>query len=63
MTDVFELATRKGSDPVVNSDMKVELQTLSTQMGYMLVVSISDQAKERVRNSPECNGAVSSQLQ
>ena len=49
-------------DPVISSDMTVELQTLSTQMGYMLVVSLSDQAQERVRNSPECNGAVSSQL-
>ena len=51
-----------GSDPVISSDMTVELQPLSTQMGYMLVVSLSDQAQERVRNSPECNGAVSSQL-
>ena len=31
-------------------------------MGYMHVVSLSDQAQERVGNSPECNGAVSSQL-
>ena len=51
-----------GSDPVISSDMTVELQPLSTQMGYMFVVSLSDQAQERVRNSPECNGAVSSQL-
>ena len=49
-------------DPVISSDMTVELQTLSTQMGYMLMVSLSDQAQERVRNSPECNGAVSAQL-
>ena len=50
------------SDPMVSSDMTVELQPLSTQMGYMLVVSFSEQAQERVRNSPECNGAASSQL-
>ena len=31
MREVFELATRKGSDPVINSDMTVELQSLSTQ--------------------------------
>ena len=49
----------RGSDPVISSDMTVELQPLSTQVGYML---LSDQAQERVRNSLECNGAVSSQL-
>ena len=49
-------------DLVISSDMTVELQTLSTQVGYMLVVSLSDQAQDKVRNSPECNGAVSSQL-
>ena len=38
MRDVFELATRKGSDPVINSDMTVELQSLSTQLYYMLMV-------------------------
>ena len=31
-------------------------------MGYMLVVSLNDQAQERVQNSPDCNGAASSQL-
>ena len=45
-----------GSDPVISSDMTVELQSLSTQMGYMLVESLSGQAQEKVRNSPECNG-------
>ena len=52
----------RGSDPMVSSDMTVELRTLSTQMGCMLVVGLSDQAREKVLNSPECNGAVSSQL-
>ena len=51
-----------GSDPVISSDMTVELQPLSAQMGYMHVLSLSDQAEERVPNCPECNGAVSSQL-
>ena len=50
MRDVFEFATRKGSDPVINSDMTVELQSLSTQY-YMLVMMLSDQALEIVRNS------------
>ena len=36
MRDVFESATRKGSDPVINSDMTVKLQSLSTQLYYML---------------------------
>ena len=57
MRDVFELATRKGSDPVINSDMTVELQSLSTQLRYMLVMMLSDQALEIVRNSPERVGA------
>ena len=57
MRDVFELATRKGSDPVINSDMTVELQSLSTQLYCMLVMMLSDQALEIVRNSPEGNGA------
>ena len=52
-----------GSDLVISSDMTVELQSLSTQMSCKHVVSLSDQAQKRVRNSPECNGAVSSQLQ
>ena len=47
---------------MISSDMTVELQPPSTQMGYMLMVNLSDQAQERVRNSPECNGAVSSQI-
>ena len=54
---MFELATRKGSDPVINSDMTVELQSLSTQLYHMLVVMLSDQAPEIVRNSPERVGA------
>ena len=49
------------SDRVISSDMTVELQTLNTQMGCMLVVNLSDQAQERVRKN-QCNGAVSSQL-
>ena len=57
MRDVFELATRKGSDPVINSDMTVELQSLSTQLYYMLVMMLSDQALEIVLNSPEGVGA------
>ena len=57
MRDVFELSTRKGSDPVVNSDMTVELQSLSTQLYYMLVMMLSDQSEEIVRNSPEGVGA------
>ena len=57
MRDVFELATRKGSDPVINSDMTVELQSLSTQLYYMLVMVLSDQALEIVRNSLEGVGA------
>ena len=57
MRDVFEIATRKGSDPVINSDMNVELQSLSTQLNYMLVMMLSDQALEIVRNSPEGVGA------
>ena len=57
MRDVFELVTRKGSDPVINSDMTVELQSLSTQWYYMLVMMLSDQALEIVRNSPEGVGA------
>ena len=57
MKEVFDLAARKGSDPVVNSDMTAELQSLSTQLYYMLVMMLSDQALEIVRNSPEGNGA------
>ena len=57
MRDVFDLATQKGTDPVVNSDMTVELQSLSTQLYYMLVMMLSDQALEIVRNSLEGVGA------
>ena len=57
MRDVFELATRKGSDPVINSDMTVEMQSLSTQLYHMLVMMLSDQALEIVRNSLEKVGA------
>ena len=57
MRDVFELATRKGSDLVINSDMTVELQSLSTQLYYMLVMMLSDQALAIVRNAPERVGA------
>ena len=57
MRDVFELATRKGSDPVINSDTTVELQSLSTQLYYMLVMMLSNQDPEIVRNSPEGVGA------
>ena len=57
MRDVFDSATQKGSDPVVNSDMTVELPSLSTQLYYMLVMMHSDQALEIVRNSPEGVGA------
>ena len=53
MRDVFELATRKLSDLVVNSDMTSEVQSLSTQLYYMLVMMLSDQALEIVRNSLE----------
>ena len=57
MREVFDLATRKGSDSVINSDMTVELQSLSTQLYYMLVMMLSDQALETVRHSPEGVGA------
>ena len=57
MRDVFDLATQKGTDPVVNSDMTVELQSLSTQLYYMLVMMLRDQALEIVRNSLEGVGA------
>ena len=57
MRDVFELVTRKGSDPGIDSEMTVELQSLSTQLCYMLVMMLSDQALEIVRNSPEGVGA------
>ena len=57
MKEFFDLATRKGPEAVVNSDMTAELQSLSTQLFYMLVMMLSDQALEIVRNSPEGVGA------
>ena len=57
MRHVLELATREGSDPVINSGMTVELQSLSTQLYHMLVMMLGDQALEIVRNSPERVGA------
>ena len=53
----MRVATRKGSDLVINSDTTYELQSLSTQLYYMLVIVLSDQALEIVRNSPEGVGA------
>ena len=46
MKEVCDLATRKGSEAVVNSDMTAELQSLSTQLYYMLVMMLSNQAVE-----------------
>ena len=57
MKEVFGLATRTGSDAVVNGDMTAELQSLSTQLYCMFVMMLSDQALEIVRNSSEGNGA------
>ena len=57
MEGVFVVTTRKGPDPVVNSDMKAELQSPSTQLYYMLVMMLNDQALEVVRNSVEGIGA------
>ena len=57
MKEVFDLATQKGVDPVNASDITGELQSLSTQLYYMLVMMLSDQAQEIVRNSPESIGA------
>ena len=42
---------------MVNSDVTAELQSPSTQLYYMLVMVLSDQALEIVRNSPQGNGA------
>ena len=53
MKEVFDLATRKGPDAVVNGDMTADLQSLSTQMYYMLVMMLSDQALEIVLNPSE----------
>ena len=52
MKEVFDLATRKGSESVVNSDMTAEVQSLSTKLYYMLMLMLSDQALEIVQNSP-----------
>ena len=57
MKEVFDLATRKGADPLVNSDMTVEVQSLSTKLYYMLMMMLSDQSQENVRSSPEGVGA------
>ena len=57
MNEVFDLATLKGLEAVVNSDMIAELQSRSTQLYYMLVMMLSDQALVIVRNSSEGNGA------
>ena len=57
MRDAFELATRKGSDLVIDSEMTVELQSLNTQLCYMLVMMLSDQALEIVPNTLEGVGA------
>ena len=42
---------------MIHSDMTVELQSLSTQLYNMLVMMLSDQALEIVRNSPGGVGA------
>ena len=47
--EFFHLATRKGSEPVVNSDMTAELQSQSKQLHYMLVMIPSYQVLEIVR--------------
>ena len=57
MKEVFDLATQKGADPVNATDITGELQSLSTQLYYMLVMMLGDQAQEIVRNSPEGIGA------
>ena len=41
----------KGADLVVSSDTTAELQTSGTQLYYKLVMMLSDQAQEIVRNS------------
>ena len=48
MKEVFDLATRKGADRVNASDITGELQSLSTQLYYMLVMMLSDEAQEIV---------------
>ena len=47
MKEVFD------ADPVNASDITGEKQSLSTQLYYMLVMMLSDQTREIVRNSPE----------
>ena len=42
---------------VKNDDMSAELQSLSTQVYFMLVVVLNNQAQEIVRNFPEGIGA------
>ena len=56
MKEVFDLVARKGSEAVVDSDMTAELQSLSTQLYYMLVMMLSEQALEIVRNTSKGNG-------
>ena len=53
MKEVFDLATRKGADPANASDITGELQSLSTQLSFLLVTMLSDQAQEIVRTSLE----------
>ena len=52
MKHAFELATQKGAEPIANSEMSPELQVLSIQLHYMLVMMQTDQALEKVRSSP-----------
>ena len=58
MKEVFDFAARKDTDLVVNSDMTAGLPSLSTQLYYMLVMMLNDQAQEIARNSPEATVAV-----
>ena len=44
MKVIFDRATRKGSDLVVNSDMTAESRSLRTQLYHMLMMMLSDQA-------------------
>ena len=53
MKDVFDVATPTGLDPIPNSDMSQELQALSAQLYYMLVMMLNDQALETVRKLSE----------
>ena len=47
----------KGSDPITNNDMYLELRTLSTEMYFMLVMMLNEHAFEIDRNSLEGLGA------